>query len=127
MDTEVAKLIESLSMLDERTMKVEFHEEIMLDLDAITLVDKCCDEFVAGRRLKRLIIAGKNTQITKEARIYGQEKSRQLKDMVIAEAVVVNSLPQKMVANFYFAFIKEFYPARFFTDVEKAKEWLLQY
>lgn len=124
MEDEAKRLIKSLSMLDEITLEVVFQDEVLLDLDAIQIIDKCCDELVAGRKLKRLVVAGKNTLITKEARVYGQNKSRELKNLIIAEAVVVNSLPQKMVANFYFAFIKDFYPAKFFTDINKAREWL---
>ncbi len=120
-------LIKTLSMLDDRTLFLEFNDEVLLDLEAIKCVDRNCDELVAGRKLKRLVIAGKNTLITKEAREYGQAKSRESKSMIIAEAVVVNTLPQKMVANFYFAFIKDFYPAKFFTDINKAKEWLSKY
>lgn len=127
MEDEAKKLIKSLSMLDEQTLEVVFHDEVLLDLEAIKIIDKNCDALVDGRKLKRLVISGKNTLITKEARVYGQNKSRELKSLIIAEAVVVNTLPQKMVANFYFAFIKDFYPAKFFTDVNKAKEWLSGY
>ncbi|MDI1234340.1 MAG: hypothetical protein PSX81_08665 [bacterium] len=127
MNEQAKILIKTLSMLDDRTLFLEFNDEVIIDLEAIKLIDKNCDALVAGRKLKRLVIAGKNTLITKEARVFGQVKSKEMRNIVIAEAVVVNTLPQKMVANFYFAFIKDFYPAKFFTDINKAKEWLSKY
>jgi hypothetical protein len=116
--------IKSALMLNESTLEITFQDEVLIDLEAIKLIDVHCDEIVAGRRLKRLVVSGKKTLMTKEARQYGQDKSKSSKDLIIAEAVVVNTLPQKMVANFYFAFIRDFYPAKFFTDINKAKDWL---
>ena len=116
--------IKSALMLNESTLEITFQDEVLIDLEAIKLIDAHCDEIVAGRRLKRLVVSGKKTLMTKEARQYGQDKSKSSKDLIIAEAVVVNTLPQKMVANFYFAFIRDFYPAKFFTDINKAKDWL---
>ena len=104
MNPETNKVAKSISMLDDTTLEVIFQDRVMLDLQAIQLVDQCCCELVGDMSVKRLIIAGRNTQISKEARVYGQLKSKELKNKVIAEAVVVNSLTQKMVANFYFAF-----------------------
>ncbi len=127
MNPETNKVAKSISMLDDNTLEVIFQDRVMLDLQAMQLVDQFCSELVGDLRVKRLIIAGRNTQISKEARVYGQLKSKELKNKVIAEAVVVNSLTQKMVANFYFAFVKDFYPAKFFTDIDKAKEWLSEF
>jgi len=124
MQKDAQYFIKSASMLDESTFELVFQDEVQIDLEGIKLIDAYCDEIVAGLRLKRLIVSGKNTLMTKEARQYGQDKSKSSKELIIAEAVVVNTLPQKMVANFYFAFIRDFYPAKFFTDINKAKDWL---
>lgn len=124
MKPDVTQFVKSASMLNDTTFEIVFQDDALIDLEAIELVDTYCDQVVAGRRLKRLVVSGKNTLITKEARLFGQNKSKQSKKLIIAEAVVVNTLPQKMVANFYFAFVRDLYPAKFFTDIDKAKEWL---
>ncbi len=124
MEKDAKYFIKSASMLDSSTFELVFQDEVLIDLEAMKLIDTYCAAMLAGRRLKRLVVSGKNTLMSKEARLFGQKKSNVNKNLIIAEAVVVNTLPQKMMANFYFAFIRDFYPAKFFTDINKAKEWL---
>jgi hypothetical protein len=118
------KVLKSLSMLDEKTVQIEFNDEIVIELEDLRAGYKQLSEYTAEKRLKKLIITGKKTEITKEARLFGHNESLKIKDKVIAEAIVVHLLYQKMIINFYIKFIKDSYPTKFFTDVEKAKEWL---
>jgi hypothetical protein len=119
-----AKIIKSFRFLDEETTELIFHDNTDIDLDGIIAVADYCRSFTNGKRIKRLTISGKNSNISAKARNYGEKLSEADKDNIIAEAVVVHSLTQKMVANFYFKYLKDLYPARFFTDADKAKEWL---
>lgn len=119
-----ASIIKSFRFIDEETTELVLHDNIDIDLDGIIAVDEYCRQFTDGKRIKRLTISGKNSNISPKARNYGEKLSEAAKDNIIAEAVVVHSLTQKMVANFYFKYLKDLFPARFFTDVDKAKEWL---
>jgi hypothetical protein len=58
------------------------------------------------------------------ARLLLQQENKDRKNTIIAEAVLVSSLTQKMTTNFYLKFIKDSYPSKFFTDYNKAKDWL---
>ncbi len=117
-------VLKSLSMLDEQTVQIEFQDDVLIDLEDIKRTYQQLHHFTGEKRLKKLVITGKKTEITKDARLYGHRESMKIKDRVIAEAIVVHMLYQKMIINFYIMFIKDSYPTRFFTDVEKAKEWL---
>lgn len=44
-----------------------------------------------------------------------------------ADAFVIKSLAQKLLANFYFKFKKPERPTQFFNDIDKAKSWLMQF
>lgn len=44
-----------------------------------------------------------------------------------ADALVVSTLPQRLVANFYIKVVKPQVPTKFFTSKEKAVEWLKQF
>ena len=44
----------------------------------------------------------------------------------MAQAMVVNNMPIRIIANFYLKFYKHAYPMKIFTDISKAREWLLQ-
>jgi hypothetical protein len=120
----VASVIKSFRFIDEQTMELVFKDNSHVDVEEIEAVNTYVGQYTKGKRIKRLTISGKNSEISAKARQIGEKLSEDAKDSIIAEAVVVHSLTQKMVANFYFKYLKDLYPARFFTDVEKAKEWL---
>ncbi len=124
LDPLTASIIKSFRFLDEQTTELVFHDNIVIDVDGITAVDAYCGGLTKGKRIKRLVISGRNSEITAKARQHGEKLNEDVKDMVIAEAIVVHSLAQKMVANFYFKYLKNHYPAKFFMDVGKAREWL---
>ncbi len=118
------RILKSLSMIDDDTVEIVFQDDVLIELEDIKKTYRELHEFTGNRRLKKLVITGRKTEITKDARLYGHNESVKIKDRVIAEAIVVHLLYQKMIINFYIKFIKDSYPTRFFTDVEKAREWL---
>ncbi len=117
-------LLKSLRMLDEYTIEIIYHDNITIDLTGIQKAWVKLDDFTQKKRLKKLTIVGKNTSITREARRNGHAESESRKHIIAAEALVVHTLPQKMVANFYSKFIKDLYPIKYCTDVEAARQWL---
>lgn len=117
-------VLKSISMLDDQTLEIVFKDDITFDLEAIQSCYKETEAYTGGKKLKRLVISGKKTDITKEARQYGLKENERLKDLVIAEALVVHSFTQKMITNIYLKYIQKSYPAKSFTDIDKAKEWL---
>lgn len=118
------RMLRSIQMLDDSTVEIVFNEGILIELEDMKDGYSVLHEFTKGRPMKKLLITGKRTEISKEARLFGHEQSLKHKDQVIAEAIIVHSLYQKMIINFYTRFIKDSYPTRFFTDYDKAKEWL---
>lgn len=117
------EVVESMYKLDDNTIVVEFKGKT-IDLDQIKKTYAMLHELSGTRAHKKLIITHKTTELTKEARLFGMEEAKRIGNNVLAEAVIVHSLYQKMVINFYRRFIDSTYPTRFFTDIEKAKEWL---
>lgn len=120
-------VLKSIKMLDEQTVEIVFHDEFYFDLESIKQSYAETHEFTQGKKLKRLVISGRKTDITREARQYGLHENQRLKDNVIAEALVVHSFIQKMITNIYLKNIQKSYPAKAFTDIEKAKEWLSEW
>jgi len=118
------EVVESMKKLNDNTIEVKFKDNAVITLDHIKETYKVLHEMSGSVPHKKLIVTGKQTEITKDARIFGMEEAKRIGDYVLAEAVLVHSLYQKMVINFYRRFIDSKYPTRFFTDVDKAKEWL---
>lgn len=120
-------VLKSIQMLDENTLEIVFNDKASIDVDDLKMGYRYLEEIAGDKPHKKLVVTGKQTTITKEARLFGHQQSLQIKNRVIAEAIIVHSLPQKMVINFYTKFIKDSYPTRYFTDFEKAKSWLMNY
>jgi hypothetical protein len=118
------RVIKSFRMIENNTVEIRYREAVEVTLEDMEELLKALSDFTGNKRLKRLVICTKNSSLQMAARHYLQQENKSLRDTIIAEAVVVTSLAQKMTTNFYLKFIEEIYPSRFFTDVEKAREWL---
>lgn len=117
-------VLKSVRLLTEDMVEIVFYNDFHFDLEKIKESYKETEAVTGGRKLKRLVICGKNTEINKEARDFGKEMNSKLASEVVAEALVVHSFTQKMITNLYLKYIQRSYPAKSFTDVQKAKDWL---
>lgn len=95
-----------------------FHSRDFLDLvDAAYKIG-------GGIKFKNLIVVGEHTVPDHDAReLSTSEKGSRLK---IADAFVINSTVQAMIANVYMRIHKPFVPTRFFKNKEDAVKWLKQ-
>ncbi len=123
----VARVLKSLKMINKRTLELEFIDHVTVERDGVKEIYKVLDEFTEGHRLKKLLILGEHTEISKEARFLMVEENNIRQSKIIAEAIVVHSFAQKLSANFYMMLLKKIYPVQFFTDHESAEKWLRQF
>lgn len=77
-----------------------------------------------GKKFLNLIIVGKNTLPDDQSRIASSSKKGSI--YKAADAFVINSLAQRIVANFYLKINKPFVPTKFFNNEEDAVVWLKQ-
>jgi hypothetical protein len=75
-----------------------------------------------GKKFLNLITVGKHTTPDHHSRVLSTSKEGSVYKR--ADAFVICSLSQKLIANFYMNFHKPFAPTRFFTEVEEAVKWL---
>jgi hypothetical protein len=123
-----ARILKSVTMLHGDTLEIIFKDNTLIDLEGIKEAYIEFDKFfVEKKRLKRLVVIGKNTEITKDARKYGQTENKKRKSTCIAEAMVVHNFVQKVLTNFYLKYIEDLYPTRSFTDIEEARAWLYNF
>jgi hypothetical protein len=118
------RVIESVAFLDQNTVELKYKASVNVTLDDMREILNHLYAFTENKRLKRLIIISKDAQMELPARLLLQQENKDRKNTIIAEAVLVTSLTQKMTTNFYLKFIKDSYPSKFFTDYNKAQEWL---
>lgn len=79
-------------------------------------------EFTGGKKVPMLHVVGPYTSIAPDARSWGA--SKEATRFAVAEAYVLKSLAQKLLANFYIKFDKPEVPTKFFKTIPEAEEWL---
>jgi hypothetical protein len=119
-------ILKTFFIADNKTLEVHYKDDATITLDEIKILLDDIKKFSKNERLKRLMVFSKNAKMELAARIYLQEHNKDHKNLIAAEAIIVCSLTQKMTANFYLKFMKDSYPSKVFTEIEKAKDWLLK-
>lgn len=74
------------------------------------------------KRMLKLVDARHTFFMSPDAKKYSAEK--ETSEFNIARAVIVNSLPNKLMINFFIRFYKPKSPVKVFNDVEVALKWL---
>lgn len=72
-----------------------------------------------GQELYVIVEHGKHASLDKSAREYLQDN----KFEALAAAIVMHSLAQRIIFNFYLKFRNQSYPTKGFNSVEDAKKW----
>jgi hypothetical protein len=101
---------------------VTFKDDCTLDIDLQMRLLDYYREITDGKLMHFLFMAAENVSISKEAR----DNAVKIEDqsMLGASAVVVDSLPYKLIANFYLKFNKPKRPYKVFGKEEDAIKWL---
>lgn len=114
--------ISRLCLRSDGILRIDIKEEEQFSVEDAKEVVEAAGRIGNGRRFKNLIVLGNFTVPDNEARQFAasEEGSR----YKIADAFVIQSLPQRIVGNFYLKFNKPVRPAKLFKTVEEAEDWL---
>lgn len=114
--------ISEVYLLDEATIEVRIKNDIEFELDDAVHINEHIQEVGESQKLFQLTIFGNRTVPSKEARSYSiSEFGSRFK---MAEAIVVESLSQKMVFNFMINVEKPSVRTKLFTSIQEARDWL---
>lgn len=129
MDTEkhndqnsVSVKIGELIKEDSLIIRLKIFENAELDVPALEELFSKSIELMGGQPYCLLTDARTIIYATKEAREFAAENIRANK--VIANAILTNSLPITLLANFYIRMNRPDVPTHLFTDEMKANAWL---
>jgi hypothetical protein len=75
-----------------------------------------------GKRVPVLVVGSHYSSIDKEGRDYSASFAGSRYSS--AEAYIIKSMAQKILANFYLRMNKPIVPSRFFKEIKDAEEWL---
>ncbi|MBL4592320.1 MAG: STAS/SEC14 domain-containing protein [Flavobacteriales bacterium] len=114
-----------LHLKDEGFVLLTFKDNVVIEVEDAKEIDKTViDELIYNQPFVVLIDARDITSsLTHEARDFFTNDELILK-IRKAQAIVVNNLHTKLIANFYMKFHKPINPVKVFSDYDKAENWL---
>lgn len=126
MQQEIAASVELekavIQLIDNRVLENRIKDHVQIEVEDIVAIKKAHMQLTKGESYVVLVYSGEFSSISKEARELsaGDEYVKE----TIAKALLVNSLGQKLVVNFYLSVNRPKIKTKMFLDKKKALEWL---
>lgn len=111
-----------ITLLNDHLMHVhiKLEDEFVIE-NSMNLV-KARTELASGRKMAILYTATRFVIPSKEVKEFVASEGRS--ELVLADAFVINSLPQRLAIKFFIKFNKPVRPTRFFDNKQSALQWL---
>ena len=107
-------------LLDDGIFYIHYLPETYSTVDDFIESNNSYKTLSKGKSLKILVEMGVLSSLDLEAREYNENTEK----CVIAEAVVLHSLPQRLLFSFYIKFRINNHPLKIFKDKSLALDWL---
>lgn len=108
--------------IQDNVLHIIFKEGADVCIDCMKESKKARLLLQSNQKMKILVDSRGLFNITKEARAYAAEERHAR--LSIAMAIVSDSLPTRLLTNFYIKFNRPKTPTKMFTNKNKALEWL---
>lgn len=113
-----------LELLENNIVKMTIKDGVYLEVEDIITIHKEKKKLVGENKHMVLVMSGKETEVSKEGR---EEAAKDyITETRIAMAMVVNSLHQKIIGNFFIKVNKPKGHTKLFTCANEALNWLKQ-
>ncbi|MCA6435882.1 MAG: hypothetical protein IM600_06200 [Bacteroidetes bacterium] len=114
----------AFNLLDISVVELITDDDVELTIEDAKEMVSSAYIFSCGERKLNLFIVGINTIATVEAlRYFSSEES---KNVSLADAIVIHSLGQRLLANFLIKLVKGSWPMKVFSNKDDALKWLIQ-
>lgn len=114
----------TISQRDDGIIELRCADDFTYDVEHIKENQAILKEMGHGEKVVVLNFTGHFTSITNAGRKHISDGGH--KDYIAAEAFLIHSLPQRLLANFYMKINKPVVPTAYFSydEREQAEEWL---
>lgn len=116
----------TISLGADKVLLVKFKNNAEVEIEeAIKLVDASLE--MINNNSFYLLVDARDIfgTIDHESRKYIAEHKR-YNELNIAQAIVVNNMPIRLLASAYFRFYNHVNPVKIFRDIEEARDWLFK-
>lgn len=107
---------------DGKTLTCKLIGDVEIDVNHVEADYEASKKITEGKKFLSLVLTSQDTSITSQAQKVSMQKEKYA--MVVAQAVVIHSLAQRILGNFMIKFIKYPVPCQLFGSKEKAAKWL---
>ena len=111
-------------LIEDGILRVRLLENAEIDIDESKLMQKKSLSMTQGKKFVVLIDARAEVVVSRESREWGSTEEGQKN--LIAQAIVVNTLANRIVGNFIIKFHKPIAKTALFTDERNALAWLIE-
>lgn len=103
-------------------LQIEIQDNTYFEVKDVHELIAAAEELGGGKRFLNLIFTGKDTLLDTKARVFSSSKEGS--KFKLADAFVINTIAQKLIANFIVKAQNPAAPTSFFRDEESAVKWL---
>jgi len=114
----------SYELREDDVVIVRIGDDVMIDLEKATLMDAALRKITEEKPKKLFVLNGQYTSADAPAREFLASRAK-LKQVAKC-SVIIHSLSQRILANFFIKVNKPPFPIRFFNSYEAAEKWLFQ-
>jgi len=115
----------TIKVINECIVVTKFHNGATVEVDHMKEIEKHLLEITDNQPFLTLLdLSNKYVSFDDEARAYAAKGP--ITKNIISQAMVVNTLPLRMVTNFYLRFNRPLYPSRAFNRNRPAIDWLMK-
>ena len=111
---------------EDRVLLVKFKDRVEVEIEeAVKLVDVSLE--IVDNQSFYLLVDARDifSSMDHESRKYISDHKR-YNELNIAQAIVVNNMPIRLLASAYFRMYKHVNPIKIFTNITDARKWLLK-
>ncbi len=112
-----------VQLYESKLVRIEVFSGTIIGLAESKSMNDAIGTLSEGKECLILIVADEFAQFDRDTSDFSASEEGQR--YTIADALVVKSLSQKILANFYLKFNKPAKPTRIFTNEKEAADWLL--
>lgn len=112
----------TFSLIEEGILRIKLLENSEIDIVESKAMQQVSLEMTKGKKFVALVDARTQVVVSKESREWGSSEEGQ-KNM-LAQAIIVDSLANKLIGNFIIQFHKPIAKTRLFADEREAIAWL---
>jgi len=113
-----------ISLDEERVLLIKFKNKVDVDIEEAKKIMSLSYDIVEKTPFY-LIVDARDvlSSVDHDSRKFMSE--HEINKINIAQAIIVNNMPIRLLANFYLKFYKHSHPMKVFTDINEARKWVL--